>query len=185
MVAKWTGDATGVHPIYHALMAKKKLPYMSTTPHTKVPLEVFAAGQIASTDVKTLGLKTTVPEVASLLASHKHHAFPTVGLDGSFLGLVRREHLVGIIKSPALWTNTEVLPVPPKLAGKFSAQQVSAFSELFTYYDADGSGDIDRDELGNILKSLGEDVTESKLDALMREVDEDGDGDVSWEVKEE
>jgi chloride channel 7 len=113
MVGKWVADYTGVHPIYHALMAKKGLPYMHATPHTEAPLDVFVAGQVATPEVVTLTIKNTVPEIAHILLQCKHNAFPVIvpavngGPGGMFLGLVRREHLVGILKTPKLWENTE------------------------------------------------------------------------------
>ena len=172
-----------MHPIYHALMAKKNLPYMGTSPHTHLPLDIFVAGQVATADVKTVQLKTSIPEIAALLLSCKHNAFPAVEPTAHcsvFLGLVRREHLVAICKSPKLWKNTEALAVPPQFQGKFTDEQVCAFQDLFAFYDKDGSGDIDRAELAHILESLGEVVTQSKLDAMVSEVDQDGDGELSW-----
>jgi chloride channel 7 len=113
MVAKWAADWTGAHPIYHALMAKKNLPYLNVNPHTHAPLEVFVAGQVAASPVICIPMKVKVPELAQILRNHSHNAFPVTcdgtfgsGDQGQFVGLVRREHLVGIIKSPNLWTDT-------------------------------------------------------------------------------
>jgi hypothetical protein len=110
MVAKWTADWLGVHPIYHALMAKKNLPYLNVNPHAHVPLEVFVAGQVASSPVICIPTLVKIPELAKLLNNHSHNAFPVTcdgvfgsGSNGQFVGLVRREHLMGIIKSPNLW----------------------------------------------------------------------------------
>lgn len=47
-MAKWTADATGVHPIYHALMGTKSLPYLDAVPHAPAPLALFTAGQVPS-----------------------------------------------------------------------------------------------------------------------------------------
>ena len=71
--------------------------------------------------------------------------------------------------------------VPASLEGKFTPAQVSTFQDLFSYYDKDGSGDISRDELAKVLETLGESVTDSKLDEMIAEVDQDGDGELSWE----
>ena len=48
IVGKWVADWTGVHPIYHALMEKKALPYLGSHPHTEAPLQCFVAGQVVS-----------------------------------------------------------------------------------------------------------------------------------------
>jgi hypothetical protein len=45
-VGKWTADLTGVHPIYHSLMHKKNLPYLTDHPHVVLPMECFAVGQV-------------------------------------------------------------------------------------------------------------------------------------------
>lgn len=110
MMGKWVGDATGSHPIYHALMAKKNLPYLPTIPHTHMPLACFSAGQVACAKVVCVPLKVSVPQLARLLLDHKHNAFPVTvegpsgdGMAGQFVGLVLREHLVALAKSPNLW----------------------------------------------------------------------------------
>lgn len=48
-------------------------------------------------------------------------------------------------------------------------------------YDADGSGEIDGDELMAILKSLGSAVTEQEVQAMVLEVDEDGSGTIDFD----
>ena len=42
--------------------------------------------------------------------------------------------------------------------------------------DADGNGDLDRDEMALVLKQMGRDVDDAGLDEIIREVDKDGDG---------
>ena len=48
-------------------------------------------------------------------------------------------------------------------------------------YDDDGSGEIDAEELMGILKSLGLDVTEKEVHAMVHEVDEDGSGTIDFQ----
>ena len=72
------------------------------------------------------------------------------------------------------------LSVPSQFKGKFTDSQITSFQEVFTFYDKDASGNIDRDELASVLQTLGEDVTDAKLDEMVSEVDQDGDGEVSW-----
>ena len=48
-------------------------------------------------------------------------------------------------------------------------------------YDDDGSGEIDAEELMGILKSLGLDVTEEEVHAMVHEVDEDGSGTIDFQ----
>jgi calmodulin len=48
-------------------------------------------------------------------------------------------------------------------------------------FDADGNGSIDRDELRKVMSSLNESLTEEELDAMIKEADINGDGEISFE----
>lgn len=41
-------------------------------------------------------------------------------------------------------------------------------------FDADGGGDISVKELGTVMRMLGQTPTKEELDAIIEEVDEDG-----------
>jgi len=53
--------------------------------------------------------------------------------------------------------------------------------DAFSVFDTDGSGSIDRKELKRLMKKLGQALTEAELDAMMDEVDLNGDGVISFE----
>lgn len=53
--------------------------------------------------------------------------------------------------------------------------------DAFAVFDSDGSGSIDRKELKRLMKKLGQALTEAELDAMMDEVDTNGDGEISFE----
>jgi calmodulin len=53
--------------------------------------------------------------------------------------------------------------------------------DAFAVFDTDGSGSIDRKELKRLMKKLGQALSEAELDAMMSEVDENGDGEISFE----
>ena len=53
--------------------------------------------------------------------------------------------------------------------------------DAFAVFDTDKSGSIDRKELKRLMKKLGQALTEAELDAMMDEVDTDGDGVISFQ----
>jgi chloride channel 7 len=86
---------------------------MHAEPHSELPMDVFVAGQVATPDVVTFSVKNRISHIAKVLLEYEHNAFPVIqpaangSPGGVFLGIARREHLIGILKSPVLWTNTE------------------------------------------------------------------------------
>jgi len=53
--------------------------------------------------------------------------------------------------------------------------------DAFAVFDTDGSGAIDRKELKKLMKKLGQTLSEAELDAMMDEVDTNGDGEISFD----
>merc|ERR1719384_3064287 len=53
--------------------------------------------------------------------------------------------------------------------------------DAFAVFDTDGSGSIDKKELKRLMKKLGQALSEAELDAMMDEVDTNGDGEISYE----
>merc|ERR1711907_235389 len=53
--------------------------------------------------------------------------------------------------------------------------------DAFAVFDTDGSGSIDRKELKRLMKKLGQALSEAEVDAMMDEVDANGDGEISYE----
>ena len=52
--------------------------------------------------------------------------------------------------------------------------------ELFEQMDADGSGGLDKAELGELMHGLGEELDAAGLDRLMAEMDDDGNGTIEF-----
>ncbi|KAK4034689.1 hypothetical protein C8A01DRAFT_38848 [Parachaetomium inaequale] len=50
----------------------------------------------------------------------------------------------------------------------------------FAVFDKDGSGTISSDELRNVLKSLGEDLTDEEVDEMIKMADRNGDGSIDY-----
>ena len=76
------------------------------------------------------------------------------------------------------------LKVPEALVGDFSPEEVDHFRRIFAAFDGDGSGSIDRGEVGQMVhKLLGADATEGQVGALVKqffEADGDGDGEIDF-----
>eukprot|EP00976_Prorocentrum_cordatum_P091419 1188528-Prorocentrum_minimum.AAC.4 len=66
------------------------------------------------------------------------------------------------------------------LVERLTEQQVAEFKECFDMFDEDGSGNIDSDELKDILSALGVKMAAMEIAELVGEVDSDGSGDVDF-----
>lgn len=62
-----------------------------------------------------------------------------------------------------------------------SKAQMKEFREAFSLFDKDGDGSITQEELGRVMRSLGQFAREEELQDMLREVDIDGDGSFSFE----
>lgn len=58
--------------------------------------------------------------------------------------------------------------------------QVQEFKEAFDIFDVDGGGTITAEELGDVMRSLGQKPTRAQLDAMVHEIDADGDGAIDF-----
>ncbi|XP_039269510.1 neo-calmodulin [Styela clava] len=61
-----------------------------------------------------------------------------------------------------------------------SEEQIAEFKEAFSLFDKDGDGKITTKELGTVMKSLGQNPSESDLQDMINEVDADGSGSVDF-----
>lgn len=68
-------------------------------------------------------------------------------------------------------------------AGKrtLTEAEVQEFREIFSLVDKDGGGSISKTELGELLDTLGVKASPEELDAMLREVDTDGSGEIDFE----
>lgn len=67
---------------------------------------------------------------------------------------------------------------PEHNAVDLSANAYKDLAEAFKMFDINGDGKISRVELGTILCSLGETLTETELDQMIQDVDANGDGEI-------
>ncbi|XP_025201126.1 neo-calmodulin-like [Melanaphis sacchari] len=59
--------------------------------------------------------------------------------------------------------------------------QMKEFQEAFRLFDKDGDGSITKEELGRVMRSLGQFAREEELETMLQEVDIDGDGAFSFQ----
>ena len=64
---------------------------------------------------------------------------------------------------------------------QFSDEQLAEFQEAFALFDKDGDGRITSQELGTVMRSLGQNPTEAELRDMIHEVDCDGNGTVDFD----
>lgn len=53
--------------------------------------------------------------------------------------------------------------------------------EAFQIFDSDGNGNISADELRQIMENLGEKLTQEEVEAMVKEADVDGDGQINYQ----
>ncbi|KAF4682284.1 Calcium binding protein [Perkinsus olseni] len=61
------------------------------------------------------------------------------------------------------------------------AQDLEEFREVFSLVDIDRGGSISTEELGTLMETLGVKVTPDELEAMVADVDENGNGEIDFE----
>ena len=61
---------------------------------------------------------------------------------------------------------------------KLSADQLAELRKAFDVMDANKDGVVTKEELKNLLKGLGEDVTDEVVDEMIKVADTNGDGKI-------
>ncbi|KAJ9602693.1 hypothetical protein H2200_012887 [Cladophialophora chaetospira] len=69
----------------------------------------------------------------------------------------------------------------PTTNAKLSDEELQAFKDVFALFDKDGSGTITAQELGEIMKSLGQNPSDSELQDMINEVDVDHSGAIDFD----
>eukprot|EP01120_Amphizonella_sp_Union-15-10_P007553 TRINITY_DN2558_c0_g1_i1.p1 TRINITY_DN2558_c0_g1~~TRINITY_DN2558_c0_g1_i1.p1 ORF type:complete len:157 (-),score=40.84 TRINITY_DN2558_c0_g1_i1:104-574(-) len=67
-----------------------------------------------------------------------------------------------------------------ELESEIDEERSREFKEAFDLFDKDGNGDISENELGTVMRSLGQNPTHAELALIIKEVDVDGDGEISF-----
>ncbi|XP_055339593.1 calmodulin-A-like [Paramacrobiotus metropolitanus] len=64
---------------------------------------------------------------------------------------------------------------------RFPASKIKELHEAFRIFDKDGDGSITKDELGTVMRNLGQCPSEEELQQMLRDIDFNGDGMFSFE----
>ena len=67
------------------------------------------------------------------------------------------------------------------MVDKLTEQQIEEFHEVFNLFDKDGGGSISNSELGIVMRTLGQNPTETEIEVMIKEVDEDGNGEINFQ----
>ncbi|MCJ1440326.1 MAG: hypothetical protein MMC23_000809 [Stictis urceolatum] len=63
---------------------------------------------------------------------------------------------------------------------QLSEEEIASYKETFSIFDKDGNGTISAEELGEIMRSLGQHPTDSELRDIVDEADIDGNGTIDF-----
>jgi len=66
------------------------------------------------------------------------------------------------------------------MADQLSEEKLAEFKEAFQLFDKDGNGKITVDELGTVMRALGNNPTEAELQDLINEVDVNSNGTIEF-----
>ncbi len=70
--------------------------------------------------------------------------------------------------------------VESKLIDDLTDQQIIEFREAFQAFDKDGNGSISTKELGTVMRSLGQNLSEAAIKQMIEIVDEDKSGTIDF-----
>ena len=66
------------------------------------------------------------------------------------------------------------------MSNQMTEEQIAEYREAFSVFDKNGDGAITREELGTVMRSLGQSPTETDLQDIINEVDADRDGTINF-----
>ena len=68
------------------------------------------------------------------------------------------------------------------MAGELDPEELEEWRTIFNLFDVDGDESITCQELGVVLRSMGQNPSDQELKEMINEMDEDGSGTVDFEV---
>ena len=67
------------------------------------------------------------------------------------------------------------------MSAHLSPEELAEFREIFNLVDRDGGGTITKEELGELMDTLGIDATPEEIDLMISEIDSDSNGEIDFE----
>ncbi|KAI9900855.1 hypothetical protein N3K66_005117 [Trichothecium roseum] len=67
------------------------------------------------------------------------------------------------------------------MAEQFTADELAHFREAFNVFDSNGNGQITKEDLGRVMRSLGQKPSDAELQDMLNEVDLDQSGAVDFQ----
>eukprot|EP00977_Amphora_coffeiformis_P010295 scaffold2385_cov178-Amphora_coffeaeformis.AAC.12 len=126
----------------------------------------------------------TLEETFSMFDKDGGGTISTEELHGIFKQLgndISKADVVALIKSVDINNDGEMDFKEFVSMMKKMPDAANELKDAFKVFDADGSGSTSKAEMNKIMKKFGQNLTEEELDAVMREVDSDGDGEITFE----
>ena len=74
-----------------------------------------------------------------------------------------------------------IAPAPAAAPHAPAISVLASYKEAFSVFDKDGSGTVSTSELGEIMSALGQNLSAEELDAIIKEVDADGSGEIDFD----
>eukprot|EP00640_Fibrocapsa_japonica_P006837 CAMPEP_0113941546 /NCGR_PEP_ID=MMETSP1339-20121228/7439_1 /TAXON_ID=94617 /ORGANISM="Fibrocapsa japonica" /LENGTH=158 /DNA_ID=CAMNT_0000945721 /DNA_START=111 /DNA_END=587 /DNA_ORIENTATION=+ /assembly_acc=CAM_ASM_000762 len=62
-----------------------------------------------------------------------------------------------------------------------SEEELQEFREIFNLVDRDGGGTITKEELGELMDTLGIDASPEEIDLMINEIDQDNNGEIDFQ----
>ncbi|KXT18482.1 hypothetical protein AC579_2260 [Pseudocercospora musae] len=141
-------------------------------------------GEISAAELgevmRSLGLKPTDQELQDMLQEVDADNSGSIDLNGKSARFTDCSQHVNLSDKYALLTGTpEFMTMMSHRATAVDTEE--ELRQAFNVFDRDGSGTISVTELRDMLKALGDNLTDAEVDQIMKSADTDGDKTISFE----
>ena len=85
------------------------------------------------------------------------------------------------VVAPEVIAPEVIAPAPAAAPHAPAISVLASYKEAFSVFDKDGSGTVSTSELGEMMSALGQNLSAEELDAIIKEVDADGSGEIDFD----